>query len=128
MNTYAWINATPTSKAAKQTKKANGTLINTRDHLPLNRKIPFKRKPPRIARRVWPATILANNRTPKERARTQKLTSSITNKSGNKTKGVPSGIKWAKKFNPKFLNLRNKTQNQTKNDNLKLTAREAVKV
>jgi hypothetical protein len=122
------MNATPTSRAAKATKKANGTLIVTTNHLPPAYKIPFKRNPPRIAKRVCPATMLAKSRTPKDRARTQNLTSSMINKRGNKTNGVPSGIKWAKKSNPRLLSLRKRTQNQTKNDSLSLTARDAVRV
>jgi hypothetical protein len=72
--------------------------------------------------------MLAKSRTPRDRARTQNLTSSMINKRGNRTNGVPSGIKWAKKSIPRLLRLRNRTQNHTKNDSPNLTAREAVTV
>ena len=53
--------------------------------------------------------MLAANRTPKEMARTIKLSVSIITKKGANPKGTPPGINILKKFNLKFINPNNIT-------------------
>lgn len=97
-NTYAWITDTANSNPIRATKIANGIRVNAATIIPdvnsLNKNVE------RIFSSVWPATMLANNRTPNETARAMYEISSISTNIGTNTRGVPDGMKYAKKCTP----------------------------
>ena len=97
MNTKAWIKETASSKPINAKKIAKGIKVITAIiKLPENNLYKYVDK---IFSKVWPATMLANNRTPKDTDRATYEINSIKTNKGTKAKGVPEGTKNEKKCN-----------------------------
>ena len=103
-NTYAWITETANSNPISATKIAKGISVTTATSRELVNSC--AKNVERILSRVWPATMLANNRTPSETARAMYEISSISTNNGTSARGVPDGIKYEKKCNPCFCSPR----------------------
>ena len=98
MNTKAWISETAISNPIRAKKIAKGIKVNTATiKLPENNLYKYVDK---IFNRVWPATMLANNRTPNETALAKYDTTSIKTNNGTNAKGVPAGTKKEKNLIP----------------------------
>lgn len=96
-NTYAWITLTANSSPHSKMKIAKGTKVTKNTIIPLVNNL--ARRPERIFNKECPATKLANNRTPKEKALAIYEMNSIKTNIGTNAKGVPAGTKNEKKCN-----------------------------
>jgi len=74
----------------------------------------------------WPATILANNLIPNDKALAKYDTVSIKTNNGTKAKGVPEGTKYEKKCNLWIYNPSIVTPVNIVNDNPIVTITEVV--
>ena len=98
MNTKAWIKETASSNPINAKKIAKGIKVITAIiKLPENNLYKYVDK---IFSKVWPATILANNRTPKDTDLATYEINSIKTNRGTKANGVPVGIKKEKNLIP----------------------------
>jgi hypothetical protein len=96
VNTYACITETANSNPIKPIKIVKGIKVNNITiNPPLNI---WNKKVDKILSNVCPATILANNRTPKEKARAIYDTNSINTNKGTRARGQPDGTKYEKNF------------------------------
>lgn len=98
MKTKAWIRETAISNPIKAKNIMKGIKVITAIiKLPENN---LNKYVDNIFSNVWPATILANNRTPNDTDLAKYETNSINTNRGTKAKGVPTGIKKEKNFIP----------------------------
>lgn len=98
MKTKAWIRETAISKPINAKKIRKGIKVITATiKLPENNLYKYVDK---ILSNVWPATILANNRTPNDTDLAKYETNSIKTNKGTKANGVPTGIKKEKNLIP----------------------------
>ena len=102
MNTYAWINDTAISSPTNAMKIAIGNSVTKNSKIPLVNA--GYRNPLKILSSVCPATMLANNRTPKLNARAKYEINSIRASNGTNARGVPAGTKKLKKWIPCRMN------------------------
>ena len=97
---------TAISKPHKAKKNVNGNNVNI-NNIKLDENIWYKNVD-KIFNKVCPATTLANNRIPNEKAQAKYDTSSINTNKGTKANGVPEGTKYEKNLilcidNPKIV-------------------------
>ena len=89
------MNETANSRPIMAKKSANGNSVNTAIKIPWPNNL--YKNPDKIANKLWPAVILANNRIPNENALAKYEINSIVTNNGTNANGVPVGTKYAAK-------------------------------
>lgn len=103
------------TKGINVTAKINKLVVNN-----------LNKNEDKIANNVWPATILAKSRNPKETALAKYDTNSIKTNKGTKPSGVPAGTKYEKNLIPWSLTAKIVTPKKIVTDNPKQTITELV--